>query len=102
MATKPLAEGAFFKYPRKGAPAFVIGNLSFKVDTFVQFLQQKVNSRGYVNCDVLIGRTSGEPYIQLNDYDAGRGRSIIDNPPPSREDLSQEQPEEINPDDIPF
>lgn len=101
MASKPLAEGAFFKYPRKGAPTFVMGSLSFNVEKFVQFLQANVNSRGYVNCDVLIGKTSGEPYIQLNDYDAGRGKTI-DNPPPSREDLSQAPADEINPDDIPF
>ena len=67
MADKIFCDGFNFKEPRDGAPDFVLGSISAKADKAIKFLQENANDRGYVNMDVLRGK-SGEPYIALNTW----------------------------------
>ena len=43
--------------------------LSFRVKDFKEFLDTHVNDRGYVNCDVKVGK-SGKWYVSLNKFNA--------------------------------
>ena len=61
-----FADGFIFKRPREGAPEFVKGALSIKVDEAIAFLQ-KHNSGGWVNLD-LKNSQGGKLYLQLNDW----------------------------------
>jgi len=61
-----FADGFIFKRPREGAPEFVKGALSLKVDEAIAFLQ-KHNSGGWVNLD-LKNSQGGKLYLQLNDW----------------------------------
>jgi len=45
-----------------------ITKLSFKVDEFVQFLQENKNEKGYTNVDILSGKEAGKLYGVLNDF----------------------------------
>ena len=69
MNNKPdpvFADGFIFKRPREGAPDFVKGALSIKVDEAIAFLQ-KHNNAGWVNLD-LKNSQGGKLYLQLNDW----------------------------------
>jgi len=61
-----FADGMIFKRPNEGAPDFVKGALSIKVDEAIAFLQ-KHNSGGWVNLD-LKNSQGGKLYLQLNDW----------------------------------
>ena len=69
MSDKPEAifpNGIIFKKPRDGAPDFVRGHLSFKVDEACAFLQEHVNN-GWVNVDIKKSK-EGKTYLQLNTW----------------------------------
>ena len=61
-----FANGIIFKMPRQGAPDFVKGSLSFKVDEAIQFLQEHQNN-GWCNVDLKVSR-QGKPYAELNTW----------------------------------
>ena len=61
-----FADGFIFKRPNEGAPDFVKGALSIKVNEAIAFLQ-KHNSGGLVNLD-LKNSQGGKLYLQLNDW----------------------------------
>lgn len=61
-------DGFFFERPREGAPAFVKGRLSIKVDKAVQFLQENQNEKGYVNADLLASKDNTKVYFKLNTF----------------------------------
>lgn len=63
---KVFADGFSFKR-RAGAPDFVVGNISVKVDDAVTFLQKNAKN-GWVNLDVLTAK-SGKQYIELNQWE---------------------------------
>jgi hypothetical protein len=67
MAEKKFADGLIFKRPRQGAPEFVKGSLSIKVDEFVKFLLEN-ESNGWVNLDMLKSKEKGNIYFTLNDW----------------------------------
>lgn len=83
MDEKVFTEGLIFKLPRDGAPDFVKGSLSVKVDEFKSFLDQHV-SNGWVNIDLLLGK-SGKPYGALNTWKP-----------------KEEEGQRLYPNDIPF
>jgi len=70
-------DGIIFKRPREGAPDFVKGSLSFKVEEAVAFLQKHVDN-GWVNCDLKLSKGS-KLYLQLNDWKP-KGDNLGDNP----------------------
>ena len=63
---KVFADGFSFKR-RAGAPDFVVGNISVKVDDAVTFLQKNAKN-GWVNLDILTAK-SGKQYIELNQWE---------------------------------
>ena len=56
MADKIYADGLYGKQPRQGAPDFVVGSISVKLETFIPFLHANVNEKGYVNIQLLKGK----------------------------------------------
>jgi hypothetical protein len=92
MADKIFVNGMMFKLPRDGAPEFVKGSVSVKVDEFIEFAKEHQNN-GWVNVDLLIGK-SGKPYCALNTWK-----------PEKQEDVSTVLPADNGApfeDDIPF
>lgn len=59
-------QGMIFKKPREGAPDFVKGHISFKVEEAVPWLQANVNN-GWVNVDIKKSK-EGKLYLQLNEW----------------------------------
>jgi len=59
-------KGIIFKLPREGAPEFIKGSLSFKVDEACDFLRAHENN-GWVNVDIKKSR-EGKVYLQLNTW----------------------------------
>lgn len=62
-----LANGVFFSKPRNGAPEFVKGSVSIKVDDAIPMLQKFKNEKGYVNLDLLKSK-EGKLYFSVNTY----------------------------------
>lgn len=85
---KVFAEGFSFKR-RAGAPDFVVGNISVKVDEAIKFLQ-KNGKNGWVNLDVLTAK-SGKQYIELNQWEPNSETQTIKQVNPVAQD-----------DDLPF
>lgn len=81
---KIYPKGLIWKRPREGAPDFIKGSMSIKVDEFVAFLQKHSN-KGWVNLDFKKSKEKGTLYFQLDDW----------KPKPKDQ-------ETINPDDVPF
>ena len=91
-----FTDGMFIKRPGENAPDFVKAKLSFKVDTFVAWLQKHKNAEGYVNADILkSAKEGGNLYGKLDDW----VKPVDPNAPVFDKDS---QGKEINPEDIPF
>src|SRR4051794_16002397 len=70
MAEKKFIDGLSYKYPREGAPDFVKGSLSIKVNDFATWFatwRDANPDEAWINIDLLEGR-SGKPYCALNEY----------------------------------
>jgi len=65
METK-YPKGIFIDKAREGAPEFVRGRLSFKVEDAVAWLKENANEKGYVNVDILNGDKG--LYLKHNDW----------------------------------
>ena len=64
-----FADGMIFSRKREGAPDFVLGGVSIKVDEFVAFLQKHKKDDGWVNLDMLKPKDKDKrPYFKLNDW----------------------------------
>lgn len=68
MADKTLAKGFYFDRPREGAPDFVKGRMSVKVEDAIAFLNEHKNEAGYVNYDLLQSKDGTKLYFTLNDW----------------------------------
>jgi hypothetical protein len=88
MPDKIFASGFFFKKPSDKAPSFIIGNASFKVDEFSDFLQTHMDAKGYVNI-VIKESQKGTVYGELDKWE------------PKKQD-DEKVADDINPDDVPF
>lgn len=89
-----FADGFIIKR-RENAPEFVIGNLSVKVDEAIAFLK-KYEKKGWVNLNIKKGR-SGNPYIELDTFEAKPKGEKEATPPPAP---AAAEPEEDG--DLPF
>jgi hypothetical protein len=67
---KIFADGFSFKR-REGAPEFVIGRQSIKVDEAVAFLMANVKN-GWVNLDIKLSQ-GGKYYMELDTWEANKG-----------------------------
>lgn len=65
--TPIFADGLMFKEPREGAPSFVKGSLSVKVDKFIAFLKEHQNEKGWVTLDMKESKNL-TTYFQLNTW----------------------------------
>lgn len=86
---RTFADGFIFKR-REKAPEWVIGNISIKVDEAITFLKNN-EKKGWVNLSIKKGR-SGNPYIELDTFEA-KPKDAAAPPPPA-------EPEEDG--DLPF
>jgi hypothetical protein len=97
---KIFTEGLIFTRPKDGAPEYIKGGLSIKVDEFVAFLNKHKKPDGWVNLDFKKSQ-GGKLYFQLNSW----------TPPKKDEPVFTERTETqkqvdavraIDPEDIPF
>jgi len=61
-----FVDGMIFRKPREGAPEFVKGSISVKVDDFIRFANENVVD-GWINIDLKKSK-EGKLYLQLNTY----------------------------------
>lgn len=59
--------GGLFTSRRENAPDFIVANLSFKTDVFIDWLKNNTNAKGYCNVDIKTSR-DGKPYAVINDW----------------------------------
>lgn len=86
-----------FTARRENAPEFLLASLSFKTETFIDWLKGHTNSKGYCNCDVLKSK-DGKPYTKHNDWQPNEHFVKDENGKVAVEELG----EEIDSSDIPF
>lgn len=67
---KTFIDGLIFKKPREGAPDFVRGSLSVKVQEFTKFCQEH-QKNNWVNIDILKSK-EGKTYLALNDWEPNK------------------------------
>ena len=67
MANAIFANGLIVKKAHPNAPSFVKCSLSFKVDEFIQCLQQN-NKNGWVNVDIKLAQDNVKLYAQIDDW----------------------------------
>lgn len=92
---KIFADGIIFSRPKEGAPEFVKGRLSFKVEEAVAFLEKHKKADGWVNCDLKKSQ-NGKLYLQLDTF-VPKSQIAQGNAP-----KTDYPAEEIHPEDIPF
>lgn len=63
-----FADGIMFTKKRDGAPDFVKGGVSVRVEDFYAWAKQHVNQNGFVNLDLLKSKEKGTLYFKLNDW----------------------------------
>jgi hypothetical protein len=97
MKEKIFADGMMFKRPREGAPDFVKGAISVKVDSFTEFIK-KHNKNNWVNLDLKESK-EGKLYLELNTWEKSEQKSLGSVPTLKPVGYPTET---INPDDIPF
>ena len=67
MAEKQFAKGFIFKRPREGAPDFVKGSMSIKVEEAITFLRETAKGE-WVNLDLLASKDGSKLYFTVNDW----------------------------------
>lgn len=94
---KKFIDGLFTSR-RENAPEFVLANLSFKTERFIEWLKNNTNSRGYCNVDIKRSKT-GTLYADINEWKPQEG--YIKNEDGSI-GVKKREDEEIRVEDIPF
>ena len=67
---KIFADGFSFS-TRENQPDFVVGRVSVKLEDAIPFLKKHASEKGWVNLNVLVGR-SGNPYVELDTFNNGK------------------------------
>ena len=57
---------------RENAPEFVLGSFGCKVNDLIPYM----NSKGYVNFDILKGKEEGM-YVKINDYGLNKSDDVV-------------------------
>ncbi len=70
MSEKIFVDGMIFKKPRQGAPDFVKGSVSVKVDDFGAFMT-KHQKKGWLNADLKQSK-EGKLYLELNTWEPNK------------------------------
>ena len=91
-------KGIWFNEPRKGAPDFIVANISIKAEDLIKFLETQKGkeyiNKGYLKIDVLKKKKEdeyGKYNLQVNTWI-----------PEDTKYKKEEKEEEINVEDIPF
>lgn len=63
-----FAQGIIFEKPREGAPEWIKGRISVRVEIFHEWARQHVNQNGFVNMDLKKSKEKGTLYLQLNSW----------------------------------
>ena len=81
MSDIEFVNGLVFKLPRDGAPDFVKGSLSIKVEEMITFLSGKKTD--WVNIDLKVSK-AGKAYAQVNTFvpESRQDATIRQNAPP--------------------
>lgn len=66
MNEEKFIKGLFTQL-RENAPDFVLANLSFKTEQFIEWLKNHTNAKGYCNVDILRSK-EGVVYSKYNDW----------------------------------
>jgi hypothetical protein len=70
-----LPKGFFVSKPRDGAPSFVKGSMSVRLDEAKEYLNTlHANEKGYVNFDILESQ-KGNYYLKLNTWTPDASKS---------------------------
>lgn len=98
-----FVDGLIFKKKKDGAPEFVKGSISMKVDELKAFLD-KHNNNGWVNADLLVSKDGQKLYFKLNDWKPAQEgvAGVVGEQPAPAIDAIQYPKEDVNPEDIPF
>lgn len=60
-------KGLFVNNPSDKAPDFVVAKMSISADTFIPFLKDNVDGKGYMRFDILKSK-EGKLYAKLDDF----------------------------------
>ena len=105
MSDIEFAKGIYFNRPHENAPDFVLGSISVRADVFAEWLaQQTPNEKGYIRLKVNAAKSSGEPYVALDDWKPKPSPTPPPGVPAGYEGVSPgapNMPDEFD-DDIPF
>lgn len=74
----PLAKGIYFDKPREGAPDFVKGRISIKVEDAIEMLNEYKNDKGYVNLDLLQSKDKKKLYLTVNTWKPEAAEATLD------------------------
>ena len=103
MSQKERVFADGFRFERKeGAPEYVVGRLSLKIDEAVAFINKHANANGWINLSVMIGR-SGNPYVELDTYEPKQNaepqevkpRAVVKSKPAPEPEVEEEDDEEL-------
>lgn len=83
MSDANFANGLIVKRPHQNAPAFIKCSLSFKVDDFIQCLQQN-NNNGWVNMDVKLAKDNQRLYAEIDNWQPNQQQA-----PPQQQNYQQ-------------
>ena len=64
---KKFTQGFIFKRPRAGSPEWLKGNISIKVDEFINWLQQNKDGE-WINIDLKESNLTKKLYTELNNW----------------------------------
>jgi hypothetical protein len=68
MSEKVYPKGMRWQEPKESAPNFVKARVGINVEQFVEFLNEHVNERGWINFEMNEGREGGF-YLVLDDFE---------------------------------
>lgn len=79
MQENNFADGLYINPPHEKAPDFVVGSISIRATSFLDWLQrQEPNEKGYVRLDILKKKNGEGWYAKLNDYDYDKKKFMTD------------------------
>ena len=99
---KKFPDGFWFNKPQATAPDYVIGGIKVDIDLFTKYMKENRDG-DYMRFNVKKSKT-GNIYIEVDTWKPSDSRpaSVEKGETKSALDPALKQPEEINPNDIPF
>ena len=95
MADGNFANGLIVKKAHQNAPGFIKCSLSFKVDDFVQCLQQN-NNNGWVNMDIKLAKDNVRLYAEIDNWQPNQQQAPPQQPQQPQQQQNYKQPQQGN------